>query len=164
MLPCLQVSSVVRLRAARPPPAGDVLGAGVEQAARGPRNFPAAAWDQVDTSEFGQRTAVPARLRKDVHAMHIMVLAAVISTVGVIGWIIIGGIAGALAGRVVKGSGFGILGDIIVGIVGALLGGFLAGLILSDTIGVIGSFILAFVGAVVLLWLLRLLSGRRARA
>jgi uncharacterized membrane protein YeaQ/YmgE (transglycosylase-associated protein family) len=66
--------------------------------------------------------------------------------------------------RDVKGSGFGILGDIIVGIVGALLGGFLAGLVLSDTIGVIGSFILAFLGAVVLLWLLRLLGGRRARA
>ena len=89
-----------------------------------------------------------------------MVLAAVISTLGVIGWIIVGGLAGALAGRVVKGSGFGILGDIIVGIVvGALLGGFLAGLVLSDTIGVIGSFILAFLGAVVLLWLLRLLAA-----
>jgi uncharacterized membrane protein YeaQ/YmgE (transglycosylase-associated protein family) len=96
--------------------------------------------------------------------MHALVLAAVISTLGVIGWIIVGGLAGALAGRVVKGGGFGILGDIIVGIVGALLGGFLAGLIFSDTIGVIGSFIIAFLGAVVLLWLLRLLGGRRARA
>jgi uncharacterized membrane protein YeaQ/YmgE (transglycosylase-associated protein family) len=76
-------------------------------------------------------------------------------------------LAGALAGRVVKGSGFGIRGDIIVGIivgiVGALLGGFLAGFIFSGTIGVIGSFIVAFLGAIVLLWLLRLLSGRRAR-
>jgi len=47
---------------------------------------------------------------------------------------------------------------------GALLGGFLAGLVLSDTIGLIGSFILAFLGAVVLLWLLRLLGSRQARA
>lgn len=93
-----------------------------------------------------------------------MVIAAVISTVGILGWIIIGGLAGALAGRVVKGSGFGILGDIIVGIVGALLGGLLAGLVLSETVGVIGSFILAFLGAIVLLWLLRLISGNRTAA
>ena len=93
-----------------------------------------------------------------------MVLAAVTSTVGVLGWIIIGGLAGALAGRVVKGSGFGILGDIIVGIVGALVGGLLAGLVLSESIGLIGSFIVAFLGAVVFLWLLRVLSGGRVRA
>jgi uncharacterized membrane protein YeaQ/YmgE (transglycosylase-associated protein family) len=93
-----------------------------------------------------------------------MVLAAVVSTVGILGWIIIGGLAGALAGRVVKGHGFGILGDIVIGIAGALLGGFVAGFFLSDTIGVIGSFIVAFLGAVVLLWLLRLVSDRRARA
>jgi uncharacterized membrane protein YeaQ/YmgE (transglycosylase-associated protein family) len=115
----------------------------------------------VNSREFGQHTAVPARLRGDRQPL---VLAAVISTVGVIGWLSIGGVAGALAGRVVKGSGFGILGDIIVGIIGALLGGFLAGLVLSDTIGVVGSFILAFLGAVVLLWVLRVLGSRQARA
>jgi uncharacterized membrane protein YeaQ/YmgE (transglycosylase-associated protein family) len=93
-----------------------------------------------------------------------MVFAAVVSTVGILGWIIIGGLAGALAGRVVQGSGFGIVGDIVVGIVGALLGGLLAGLVQSETVGVIGSFILAFLGAIVLLWLLRLLSGNRGRA
>src|SRR6185369_8855061 len=102
-----------------------------------------------------------AQFRKDVY---VMVVAAVISTVGILGWIIIGGLAGALAGRVVKGSGFGILGDIIVGIVGALLGGLLAGLVLSETVGVIGSFILAFLGAIVLLWLLRLISAGRTGA
>jgi uncharacterized membrane protein YeaQ/YmgE (transglycosylase-associated protein family) len=90
-----------------------------------------------------------------------MVVAAVVSTVGILGWIIIGGLAGALAGRVVRGTGFGILGDIVVGIIGALLGGLLAGLVLSETVGVIGSFILAFLGAIVLLWLLRLISGSR---
>lgn len=93
-----------------------------------------------------------------------MVMAAVVSTVGILGWIILGGVAGALAGRVVKGSGFGIIGDIIVGIVGALLGGFVAGLFLSDTIGLIGSFVLAFLGAVLLLWLLRLITGNRVAA
>ncbi len=93
-----------------------------------------------------------------------MVIADVVSNVGILGWIIIGGLAGALAGRVVKGTGFGILGDIIVGIVGALLGGLVAGLFLSETVGVIGSFILAFLGAILLLWLLRLISGNRTAA
>ena len=55
--------------------------------------------------------------------MELTVLAAISSTVGWIGWIIIGGIAGALAGRVMRGGGFGILGDIVVGILGAILGG-----------------------------------------
>lgn len=81
------------------------------------------------------------------------------STAAIIGWL-----AGALAGRVVPGSGFAMLGDIIVGIAGALLGGLLAGPVLSDSLGVIGSFILAFLGAIGLLWLLRLLRGGRARA
>ncbi len=64
--------------------------------------------------------------------MEFVVVADVVSTVGILGWIIIGGIAGALAGRVVDGGGFGIIGDIVVGIVGALLGGFLAHLLGVD--------------------------------
>jgi uncharacterized membrane protein YeaQ/YmgE (transglycosylase-associated protein family) len=91
-----------------------------------------------------------------------MILAAIVSTVGLLGWIIIGGLAGALAGVVVRGGGFGILGDIVVGIVGAIIGGFLLGLFVNDTVGPIGSFVTAFIGAVVLLWLVRLLGGRRA--
>lgn len=94
-----------------------------------------------------------------------LVLADVVSTVGILGWIIIGGIAGALAGRVVEGGGFGIVGDIVVGIVGALLGGVLAHLLgIDSSVGLIGSFLLALIGAIVLLAILRLISGGRATA
>ena len=79
-----------------------------------------------------------------------------------LGWIIIGGIAGALAGRVVRGRGFGIIVDIIVGIVGALIGGWIiSGLLNIQGSGIIFSFIVAFIGAVVLLWVLRLVARRR---
>ncbi|MGO8950773.1 MAG: GlsB/YeaQ/YmgE family stress response membrane protein [Ktedonobacterales bacterium] len=94
-----------------------------------------------------------------------LVLADVVSTVGILGWIIIGGIAGALAGRVVEGGGFGIVGDIVVGIVGALLGGVLAHLLgIDSSVGLLGSFLLALIGAIVLLAILRLISGGRATA
>ena len=97
--------------------------------------------------------------------MEFVVVADVVSTVGILGWIIIGGIAGALAGRVVDGGGFGILGDIIVGILGALLGGFLAHVFgLDNSVGLLGSFILAFIGAVILLGLVRLFTRGSARA
>ena len=59
---------------------------------------------------------------------------------GIIAWLVIGAIAGWLAGQVVKGGGFGLLVDIIVGIVGAVIGGFLAGALgISTGGGIIGS-------------------------
>lgn len=87
----------------------------------------------------------------------------------IITWLIIGLIAGALAGRVVRGRGFGILGDIVVGIVGALVGGFLLHLATGESgaaAGFIAECFVAFIGAVLLLWLLRLMGigrGRRRR-
>ena len=94
----------------------------------------------------------------------VMVLAAVISTVGLLGWLIIGGLAGALAGRVVRGTGFGILGDIIVGCIGGFLGGLLLGLFVNAQVGLIGTFITAFIGACILLYIIRALSGGRGRS
>ena len=88
-----------------------------------------------------------------------LVLGTIYSTLGIIGWIIIGGLAGALAGRVVEGGGFGILGDIIVGIIGAFVGGWLLGQFVTDQVGVIGSFITAFLGACILLVIVRLFTG-----
>ncbi|HMN59053.1 MAG TPA: GlsB/YeaQ/YmgE family stress response membrane protein [Anaerolinea sp.] len=83
----------------------------------------------------------------------------------VISWIVVGLIAGWLAGVVMKGGGFGVLGDIIVGIVGGLLGGWIASSLLNIGAGVtginLGSILVAFLGSVVLIALLRLLSGRR---
>lgn len=78
----------------------------------------------------------------------------------VIWWLIVGLIAGFLAGVVMRGDGFGIVGDIIAGIVGAFIGGWLFGLLgLSAGGGVIGSIIVAFIGACILIAILRLISG-----
>ena len=76
-------------------------------------------------------------------------------------FIIIGIVAGFLAGAVVKGSGFGLLGDLIIGVIGALLGGFIFGLLGITAGGLLGALITAFVGAVILLFLLRLISGKK---
>ncbi|MFC5431578.1 GlsB/YeaQ/YmgE family stress response membrane protein [Paraburkholderia sp.] len=76
---------------------------------------------------------------------------------GIIAWLIIGAIAGWLAGVLVKGGGFGLIVDIIVGIVGAFIGGWLAGILgISLGGGFISSIITAIVGAVILLFVIRL--------
>jgi uncharacterized membrane protein YeaQ/YmgE (transglycosylase-associated protein family) len=78
---------------------------------------------------------------------------------GIIAWLIIGAIAGWLAGKIVEGSGFGLIVDIIVGVVGAVIGGWLAGLLgLNIGGGLIGSLIVAIVGAVILLFVIRLIK------
>ncbi|GIW07189.1 MAG: transglycosylase [Dehalococcoidia bacterium] len=80
-------------------------------------------------------------------------------------WLLVGLIAGWLAGMVVRGAGFGIIGNIIVGIIGALIGGFLFGIFFpGSALGFMGSVIVAFIGAVILLALLNLVTGRRASA
>ncbi len=84
---------------------------------------------------------------------------------GILSWIIVGLIAGWLAGLVVKGGGYGCVGDIVVGVIGGLLGGWLASYFLHMGDPVTGinvqSIIVAFVGAVIFVILLRLISGRR---
>ena len=84
---------------------------------------------------------------------------------GILSWIVVGLIAGWLAGLVVKGGGFGCVGDVIVGVVGGLLGGWLASSFfhMGDPMSGINieSIVVAFVGAVILIIILRLLSGRR---
>jgi uncharacterized membrane protein YeaQ/YmgE (transglycosylase-associated protein family) len=84
---------------------------------------------------------------------------------GILAWIIVGLIAGWLAGELMRGSGFGLLGNIIVGIIGALLGGFLATALFNIPDPISGlditTIIVAFLGSVVLLALLRLLRGAR---
>jgi uncharacterized membrane protein YeaQ/YmgE (transglycosylase-associated protein family) len=75
----------------------------------------------------------------------------------IIVWLIIGAIAGWLAGLVVRGGGFGLIGDIIVGIIGAVIAGWLLpriGLVIGS--GFIAAIINAFIGAVILLLILRL--------
>jgi uncharacterized membrane protein YeaQ/YmgE (transglycosylase-associated protein family) len=78
---------------------------------------------------------------------------------GLILFILIGLAAGWLAGQIVKGGGYGIVGDIIVGVIGAVIGGFLfqrSGAFAGS--GLIGSLIVATIGAVILLFVLRLIK------
>jgi uncharacterized membrane protein YeaQ/YmgE (transglycosylase-associated protein family) len=74
-------------------------------------------------------------------------------------FLLIGLCAGWLAGQLMKGGGFGIVGDLVIGVIGALVGGWLFGMLgLSVGGGLIGALITATVGAVVLLLLIRLVK------
>jgi uncharacterized membrane protein YeaQ/YmgE (transglycosylase-associated protein family) len=78
---------------------------------------------------------------------------------GLLWWAIVGLIAGFLAGKVMKGGGFGVLMDIVIGIVGAMIGGWVFGLLgIYPGFGLIGSILVAFVGACILLWIVRLIK------
>ncbi|HZS13096.1 MAG TPA: GlsB/YeaQ/YmgE family stress response membrane protein [Candidatus Dormibacteraeota bacterium] len=81
---------------------------------------------------------------------------------GLIAWIVIGLVAGALASRIVEGRGLGCLGDLVVGVAGAVIGGALMNhLTPGYQYEFLGSIVVAFIGAAILLSLLRLLSGGR---
>lgn len=83
---------------------------------------------------------------------------------GLIAWLVVGLVAGWLAGQFMKGGGFGIVGDIIVGVIGAFIGGFVFSLLLpGSSVGLIGSIVVAFIGAIILIALLRALGGNRTR-
>ena len=71
-------------------------------------------------------------------------------------FIVIGAVAGWLAGVIMKGGGFGLLGNIAVGIIGGVVGGFLFRLLAIAAGGLLGSIVTATVGAVVLLFLVGL--------
>lgn len=80
---------------------------------------------------------------------------------GLLSWIVVGAIAGWLAGKVMKGRGFGLFGNIIVGVVGALVGGWLAGALFNIGDALTGfnlqTLVVAFLGSVVVLFVLRLI-------
>ena len=82
----------------------------------------------------------------------------------ILSWIIVGLIAGWLAGKVMKGGGFGLIGDIVVGIIGGVLGGFLASYFfhVGDPMSGINltSILIAFAGAILLIFILRMAGGR----
>ncbi len=77
----------------------------------------------------------------------------------IVWWLIVGLIAGFLASVVMRGGGYGVVGDIVVGLIGALIGGFLASLVGLGASGFIGTVIVAFIGACILIALLRAFSG-----
>jgi uncharacterized membrane protein YeaQ/YmgE (transglycosylase-associated protein family) len=83
----------------------------------------------------------------------------------IIGWIVLGLIAGWLAGLLMRGGGYGLIGDLVLGILGAIVGGWLTGLLLGrDMVNGfnIESLIVAVIGAIILVAISRLFSGRRA--
>jgi uncharacterized membrane protein YeaQ/YmgE (transglycosylase-associated protein family) len=76
----------------------------------------------------------------------------------VIWWIVIGLIAGWAAGRIMKGGGYGMLADILLGIVGGLVGGWVVGLLGFGAGGFIWSVVVATLGAIILIWVTRLIK------
>jgi len=78
---------------------------------------------------------------------------------GFLAWILVGLVAGWLAGQVMKGGGYGVLVDIILGILGGILGGWIFGALgIWQGGGLIGSIVVAFVGAVILVAITRVLK------
>ena len=79
---------------------------------------------------------------------------------GLVIFVIVGAIAGWLAGQIMKGGGFGLIGDIVVGVIGAFIAGFLLPAIGIPMIGgtIIGAIIYATIGAVILLFVIRLIK------
>ena len=74
-----------------------------------------------------------------------------LSLTTVLWWLVVGLIAGFLASRVMRGGGYGIVGDIVVGIIGAFIGGWLAGLLGLGSYGLLGTIVVAFIGACILI-------------
>jgi uncharacterized membrane protein YeaQ/YmgE (transglycosylase-associated protein family) len=71
-------------------------------------------------------------------------------------FLFVGLVAGWLATKIMKGKGFGVFGNLLVGIIGAFIGGYVFGFLKFLTTGVIGSLFAAVVGAVILLWIIRM--------
>ena len=75
--------------------------------------------------------------------------------------LIIGIVAGFIAGKLMRGGGFGLFINLLVGVIGGVLGGWVFGLLGIATTGLLGSLITSVVGAVVLLWIVSLFTGRK---
>lgn len=77
---------------------------------------------------------------------------------GLIAWLIVGLISGFLAGKFMRGSGYGIIGDILLGLVGAFLGGILFGSLVDAQYALIGSIVVSFLGACLLIMVVRFVA------
>jgi uncharacterized membrane protein YeaQ/YmgE (transglycosylase-associated protein family) len=80
---------------------------------------------------------------------------------GIVAWLVVGLISGWLAGVVMKGGGYGIIWDIILGLVGAFLGGLVFSFFVQGTTGFWGSIAVSFVGACILIAIVRAVAPRR---
>jgi uncharacterized membrane protein YeaQ/YmgE (transglycosylase-associated protein family) len=95
--------------------------------------------------------------------METYVLATGLSARNLLLWIVIGLIAGWLAGQVMSGHGYGIVGDIVVGLIGSLIAGFVVLHFLHKSLGFVGSLIAAFIGACILVAILHLIQRQPLR-
>ena len=83
---------------------------------------------------------------------------------GLIAWLVVGLIAGFLAGQFMRGGGYGLVGDIVVGLVGAMIGGFTFGQFVNGEYQFVGSIAVAFLGACILIWVVRMVAPGRSYA
>jgi uncharacterized membrane protein YeaQ/YmgE (transglycosylase-associated protein family) len=84
--------------------------------------------------------------------------------VTIIGWIVLGIVAGWLAGLIMRGGGYGIIGDLVLGVIGAIVGGFLWSLFTHSDVAMgfdLPSLLIAVLGAIVVIAISRLFTGRR---
>lgn len=82
----------------------------------------------------------------------------------ILAWILIGALAGWITGKIMKGSGFGFLMDMLVGLVGAVIGGYISARLGFGGVGQHGfimSVVIAVIGAIILTWIVRLLTGNK---
>ena len=95
--------------------------------------------------------------------MGIALASVILNPGGWFAWLIVGLLAGAIAGTLVRGRGYGCLVDVVVGIIGSFIGGIVVGIFLPGTaFGFVGSLIVAILGAVLLLAVIRLVAPGRA--
>jgi uncharacterized membrane protein YeaQ/YmgE (transglycosylase-associated protein family) len=81
---------------------------------------------------------------------------------GLLWWIIVGLIAGWATGKIMKGSGYGFIADTVLGIIGAVVGGYVAGFLgIRPAGGLLYTILIAIVGAVIVVFLFRLITGKR---
>ncbi len=94
-----------------------------------------------------------------------LIIAATLQPGGFIAWLVIGLLAGWLAGVIMPGKGFGLIGDLVIGLVGAFIGGLLMNILVpNETFGFWGSFVVALIGACVLVAIVHAVAVRRPMA
>jgi uncharacterized membrane protein YeaQ/YmgE (transglycosylase-associated protein family) len=131
--------------------------------------------ENLSYTQGGQMGGNPAALRRSEAGLATSFLAAQGSKLmsvfadlylapgGLIAWLVVGLVAGFLAGKVMKGSGYGLIGDLIVGLIGAFLGGLLFGSFVSTEYALIGSIVVAFIGACILIAVVRFVAPGRSK-
>lgn len=95
--------------------------------------------------------------------VHTIRISDILQPGNIIAWLIVGLIAGALAGTVMRGRGYGCIGNIIVGLVGSVIGSILASALDLGTFHFCGSIFISFIGAAIFVAILQLLSGGNHR-